>query len=508
MSSIDTNILTITEPTIELEPFEIADIESNSTGAETSSNDGPVDRSKNKDKLSKRVGDTAPALRVNGYDFQKNDILYWELVLDGFIPTMTATVIDQKGVFTVSQFPKDGEVVELYIASKDEDTFKPIRMDFDIIDVDCSTAPSENQGLGGSQMEAQRITFTCTAKIPGLLAETCESYGRDTSFNHLQTMADNLQLGFASNVTETKDEQVRFCACETRLNCIQREVMHSYADDNSFFVAHIDPYYYLNFVNFNQQLILEDNVEDTLVSLVQAISEKNMQDTDVDKIERKLVLTNSAKTGQAGQSFFIKEFALINNAGLISLKNGYKRIIQYYDEGSREFMEFTLDTLTADNLPANYLPLKGKSDEDRYKKDIKYKYLGIQSDVEEDGNVHANYKYALIQNFQNTEELEKLNLKIVLPTANMSLYRYQRVPVAIYEKNAARTENMRQKEEKSGIEQDKSKDAKTDDITGDKLNSFYSGYYVISKMKYIYRQARGIMEQELVLTRREWPSPI
>jgi hypothetical protein len=498
MSSIDTNILTITEPTIELEPFEIADIESQ---------DGEG-RSKNKDKLSKQVGDVSPALRVNGYDFEKNDIIYWELNLDGFIPKMTATVIDSKGAFTVSQFPKDGEVVELYIASKDEDTFKPIRMDFDIVDVDSPPAASENQGTGSDQSQAQRITFNCTAKIPGLLAETCESYGRDTSFNHLQTISDNLKLGFASNVTETDDEQVRFCACENRLTCIQREIQHAYRDDDSFFVAHIDPYYYLNFVNLNQQLILEDNVEDTLASLMQAISERDMQDSDADKIERKLILTNSAKTGQAGSSFFIKEFSLINNAGMIALKNGYKRVVQYYDDTNREFVEFTLDTLTAENMPDNYLPLKGKSDENRYKTDIKYKYLGVQSDASADGNVHANYQYALLLNFQNTEELEKMNLKITLPTANMSLYRYQRVPVAIYEKNATRTENMRKKEEKSGIKQDTTKDAKTDDITGDKLNSFYSGYYVISKIKYIYKVERAIMEQELTLTRREWPRPI
>lgn len=498
MSSIDTNILTITEPTIELEPFEIADIESE---------DGEG-RSKNKDKLSKHVGDTYPALRINGYDFEKGDIVYFELTLDEFIPKMVFTIIDTKAVFTVSQVPKDGEVVELYIASKDEDTFKPIRMDFDIITMDAPPAASENQGVGGSNANAQNITFTCMAKIPGLLGEACESYGRDTSYNHLQAIADILQLGFASNVTETADEQVRFCACETRLSVLQREVQHCYMDDNSFFVAHIDPYYYLNFVNLNQQLVLEDNVEDTLASLVQAISERSLQDTDADKQERKLVLTNSAKAGQGGSSFFIKEYTLINNASLVSLKNGYKRVVQYYDEDDREFVEFTLDTLTADNLPDNYFPLKGKSDENRYQTDIKYKYLGIQSDAETDGNVHANYKYAMIQNFQNSEELEKINLKITLPTANMSLYRYQRVPIAIYEKNANRTENMRKKEEKSGIEQDKSKDATTDNITGDKLNSFYSGYYVISKMKYIYRAERGIMEQELVLTRREWPAPI
>jgi len=500
MSAIDTNILTITEPTIELEPFAITDMESQEGD----------DRSKNKDKLSKSIGDAYPGIRINGYDFQKDDVIYFELSLDDFIPTLNVTLRDSKGVFTISQYPKDGDVLELLIKSKDEEVYKGIRMDFDILNIDSAPVSTEDQGTGTDLGSGQKYSFSCQAKIPGLLAEKCESYGTDISFNHLQTITDNLQIGFASNETETADEQVRFCAYETPLSCLKRELLHAYKDDESFFVASIDPYYYLNFVNLNQQLIVDENVEDTLVSLMDSINEKEMaDDTDANKIEKKLVLTNRKEEGP-GSTTYIGKYGLVNNAGQIFLKNGYKRVVQYYNQVEREFVEFTLDTLTSENLPDNYLPLKGKSDEDRFETEMKYKYLGIQSDVEANGNVHPNYNYAMIQNFQNAEEIEKLMLQVILPSANMSLYRYQRVPVAIYEMNATRTQNIEQKAEKSGDTQKENEtaDGKKANPNNPKLNVFYSGFYIILKIKYIYRQSRGTMEQQLTLSRREWPAPI
>ncbi len=65
MSATEFNILTITEPAIELEPFEIADSESDPGDGE-----GP----KNLPESSTFMGDTYPAIRVNSYDFNKDDI--------------------------------------------------------------------------------------------------------------------------------------------------------------------------------------------------------------------------------------------------------------------------------------------------------------------------------------------------------------------------------------------------------------------------------------------------
>ena len=108
MSATEFNILTITEPAIELEPFEIADSESDPEDGE-----GP----KNLPESSTFMGDTYPAIRVNSYDFNKQDIAYFELELNDFIPRLRVTVEDNNGLFTVNSYPKDGDCLILIIKS-------------------------------------------------------------------------------------------------------------------------------------------------------------------------------------------------------------------------------------------------------------------------------------------------------------------------------------------------------------------------------------------------------
>ena len=141
MGAIANNILTITEPVIKLEKFEIGNTE---TG------DGP---NRNNDRMSKFAGEQFPAIRINKFDFNREDVLSFTLNLDDMLPTMTAVVKDTKGQFTKSQYPEDGDVVMIYIRSKDESVFKPIRMDFDITEITTTPFSTPEASSGGSENE-------------------------------------------------------------------------------------------------------------------------------------------------------------------------------------------------------------------------------------------------------------------------------------------------------------------------------------------------------------------
>ena len=88
MPSLSNNILTVTEPTISLESFDMANIEEGEA------------YDKQFAKMSKFAGDQYPALRINRFDFNKDDVVDFELNLDGIVPYMKATVRDSKGTFT------------------------------------------------------------------------------------------------------------------------------------------------------------------------------------------------------------------------------------------------------------------------------------------------------------------------------------------------------------------------------------------------------------------------
>lgn len=512
MGAVTKNILTVTEPTIELDTFDIPDVEA-----------GDGSRDKNHDHLSKYTGDTYPAIRINEYDFGKQDIEYFKLSIRGFLPTLTVTIRDTRGVFSLSHYPKDGDVLSLYIRSKDEEVFKPIRSDFDIINVDgppvgnqTNRSYSMSTEEGGLKSAGAKFTFECIMKVPNLLGETCQGFDEDTSFNHLEKMAEELKLGFASNVTDTSDKMVRFCPFDTRIKFIKDHTETAYKDDNSFFTSYIDPYYYLNFVDVNQQLQYDDNVEDSLATIVEDLTvDKGAKDAEP-AFETKLYLTNLDK-GHVQTSKYVAGYNIVNNASEVSLKNGYKRIIQYYDDDDKEYRTFDIEALTGENLPKDLNPLKNRNDkegEDRYKNQVKYKYVGKQSSGEKDGNTHLNYLYSIINNYQNLQELNKMYIDVDLPTANMTLYRFQKVPLIIYETDAHKTTVMKQREDNNKEaggetrENEGTGDAENTGFNSPKVNTFLTGVYVITGIDYIYSQSNQGIKQRVSLYRREWPNGI
>lgn len=510
MGAVTRNILTITEPSIKVDPFDIPDIES---GQGNGNNNG---KSANKDKLSKEAGDTYPAIRVNEYDFYKHEILSFRLSIDNFLPSMTVTVTDTKGYFNLSQYPKDGDVVQLYIRSKDEEIYKPIRMDFDIINVDgppvsnlANTMDSATQG--GKTDETVTYTFECRAKVPKLLAEDCFGYPEDTSFNHLETIATELELGFASNVTDTDDSMPRICPFDTRLKFIKDYTASAYLDDNSFFTSYIDLYYYLNFVNINEQLKYDEEIEETIVATINDMS-KEKENDDSNGSGGKLFLTNLER-GSVGTNRYINAYTLVNKAGLVVLKNGYARTIQYYDDDDKEYRSFKIEPSITENLPAELHPLRGRNDETRYLDQVKYKYLGRQSSVENEGNSHLNYQYARISNYQNLQDINKLTLIVELQSANMALYKFQKIPIIIYETDKKRQDIQEGREQNAADagyqreNQDKLEkgDNKTNNSNAPKVNKYLTGVYVIGNIEYTYNSNDQAIAQKLTLIRREWP---
>lgn len=506
------DILTITEPTLsgyELDEFAIPDIESGNDGGEQS-------RDKLKDKASKYVGDTYPAIKINEYQFNAVDIRNFRMEVGGFLPTLRVSIVDTRGVFSISQYPKDGDVLSLWIRSRAEDIFKPIRMDFDITKVTASLASKAEQSLSaapGAQgpdeagLRPQTFSFECRAKIPLLYSEECFAYEEGSSFEHAERIATELGLGFASNVSGTSDSMVRICPFDTRRKFIEDLTKSSYSDDNKFFDVFIDQYYYLNMVDLNQQYQYSPEVQDTVITLTKDLG-ADKDYSDIGTMDGKLYLTNVEK-GHVGTSQYIDRFAPLNNAGKIFLKNGYKRSVQYFDAESREYVDFTVDPLTSENLPDDLFPLRGRSDEDLYQKYIKYKFTGSQSE-----NTHENFHFAHIHNYQNKVSLDKMQLCVELPTANMGLYRYQRIPVLIYETDTKRTQVIEQRrdlaaEQNIGRSEDLNEsDTDRSQYGAPKLNDFYTGVYVISKIEYIYKAGYDTIRQKLILNRREWRNPI
>lgn len=495
-TSLDRHILAITEPTIKLDPMKFEDMhEGDGSGS----------------KQSRENGSWAPYIKINNIAIEPGEITSFILNAGGFIPTVSFMFDDLKRVFHLESLPRDGDVVSVRITSRQEDTFKDIRVDFDI------TSFIGMKTMNINPNEARSYSVTGILKIPTLMAEDCFSYKADTSVEHLKKIATELQLGFASNIDSADDKMARLCPYMSRLNFIKGAIDHSYIDDNSFQVGSIDPYYYLNFVNLNTLFNSHNELENTLVNMFGTDWNMNPADTnDLNKIKTQMVLSNHLDWG--GTSQYVSSYQIINNSSAISLANGYSRKLQYFENNSKEnIVSFNVKALSSTKMKDIEEPMKGRRDEERYTKEVKQKYVGRIDADPKHGNINPHYFFASIHNKMNVNEVHKMKLEIHLDTINPGLYRYMKIPVLIF--SQAREENTMNKnisdiKTKKGFESE-GKDYGTENANPDDLNTankqsineLLSGFYIIDDISYVYEPNNpSLFYQKITLLRREWPS--
>lgn len=487
MASIDNHILTITEPTIKLDQVKFASLGEGEGNEKANTSKGYI-----------------LMVSINGYTFSDWEILSMELDCTGTIPTIDISIIDTEGVFGVDSFPRDGDVINFRMGTLEKDQYKDIRIDFDISSADAP--PQRGEGRGNKYHFSGRI------KVPGLYAEDCKAYGVGTSLDHIESIANDLKLGVATNIDSADDSMNLVIPYNSMFDTLEDLVRHSYIDEDSFQTFCIDPYYYVNYVNLNKLMDSEENIEEMIAAF-----EKELADTPqapaegVNKTKRPLVLTNHKR--DQGSNLFIVKQALKNKAGAAAKKNGYKRVLQYFENDSDEgLVSHDIEPLASKNMKDIEEPMRGRRDEDRYKNEIKYKYVGRKCGDPETSNTHLNYEYSAISNAQNMAEVTKMSLDVELATFNPALHRYHKIPVVIYtgERQRLDAENqVKEKKEKDGF------DSKPTDQENGGLNQgemivdeFLSGYYVIGGFKYLYKAGATSVKQELNLLRREWPSRV
>ena len=492
--AIDNHILTITEPTISLDELQF----------------GSYDEESGNIKTSSSYGDTVPFVHVNGYTFKDSDIVNFEIDCQSVIPKIDVTIFDSRNQFSADTFPRDGDVLSIRIASKQTDTFKDIRIDFDI---DAVSGPNTStyQKAGGA-----KFSFNGSMKIPGLYAEDSKSYEAATSLEHIELITTELGVGLATNIDVSDDLMKLVSPYEPLIDTLDKLVEHSYVGEESFQVWCLDPYYYFNYVDLNALLNSPEDFEKTFSNFTQSFDE-NAEDED-DKLERDLVLSNHQRF--EGTTLHIKKYSLQQSAGGEVKKNGYKRVLQFFENDAatpeESFVQFDVEPLSSSEMKDIEEPLKGRRGEDRFEKEIKYKYQGRKpvQDEQDGANTHLNYEFAKIHNVQNLTELKKMRLEVELAKFNAGLHKYQKIPIAIYQEGmstvGAIDDNEAAKGD-AGFEADEASTEKETNRYEAKMDNFLTGFYIIGGITYTYSSSsvntlQPTIKQKLTLLRREWPS--
>jgi hypothetical protein len=177
----------------------------------------------------------------------------------------------------------------------------------------------------------------------------------------------------------------------------------------------------------------------------------------------------------------VEAYTLLNNTGEISLTNGYRTFLHYYDKKKQSSVDFFIETLN-DNATNNTRFQRGRDDEDQTKQ-LRSLYFGnLHTD-----NVFQDYYAAKVQNSYNNSELQKINLWVTLGEVNPNLTRYKVVPVAI-------------------INRDRMYEIENTNNTNQySVNELITDFYCLSSMEYIYDGSSHYMNT--ILTKREFSRP-
>ena len=488
MASINNHILTITEPTIKLDKVVFESFGESEPGAT---------------KVNTSKGYLL-MVSINGYVFSDRNILKMILDCNSSLPTIDLTISDSQGIFNIDTFPRDGDVINFRMGTLDKTSYKDIRIDFDITSAD---QPKQNSDTKGG-----KYNFSGRIKVPGLYADECKSYGTGTSLEHIESIANDLKLGVATNIDSADDKMNLILPFNSRFDTLQDLVRHSYIDEDSFQSYCIDQYYYVNYVNLNTLLESEESFEEMISAYDKELNDMpgNGSEDSANQTKKPLILTNHRR--DIGTSLFIENHSLINTAGSKIKKNGYKRTLQYFEDDSDEgLVSHEIEPLASKKMSDIEEPMKGRRDEDRYKGETKTKYTGRKNADPETSHTHLNYEYAAISNAQNLDEVKKMSLEVSLSTFNPAIHLFQKIPVVIYtgqQEKLGADKVIKDAKKEKGF--DTTVDADSSIVEPGKyvLDEFLSSYYVVGGIEYTFKAGDPSVKQKLKLLRREWPSRI
>ena len=452
-------------------------------------------------KTSKYYGYEYPYIIINERKFLKIEIVNLEIDCSNFLPTIHLTLMLSDTLFYAQQFPKDGDIVSVYMRSFNK-VYKPIRNDYLITHVETSMYDEKNNYT--------LITISGVLNIKKIWVEQNKTF-KGTSLDVIKKVASELELGFVTNIEDSMDDEMNWiCDWKSYKDFIIHITNHSWKNEKSFYRTFIDIYYNVNFIEVEKQFDQSKEFDETL-----GIFQKNnldsadplIQNFEQPSKEMDLVFTNNAMVMDFSGK--ITNYELINNSSAISYSQGYGKKMYFYDHTLKTISEenvIEFNPLSTPGTEDTKIRLRGKIDETIEKDHLKNIWNGIQYSIPI-GNVHQKYTLAYQQNYVNNKELEKMYLDIDVVAWNPAVIRMERIPVFIYiSDNLKSVSNYMSKKE---IEDNLKGNVEVDNMTGSSItiDRFISGFFIVDSFKIYYDLSYGKVVAKYRLTRREWGVP-
>ncbi len=189
-------------------------------------------------RIENNVGKIYPLVRIRNTVMGFMEIVSFELTINEyFLPMLSISIDDSKFAFRQLDFAKGIDLITIFIGNAQDTTYKPIKNDYVITEV--ASSP-------GSAI----ISFEAMLHVPGLYNADNTAFENITSFDMLKIIAQEIGLGFVSNVSNTNDEMNRIRFGNT-WQFIEDTVKFAYKDSTCSFLCFIDQWSNLCFIDVN-----------------------------------------------------------------------------------------------------------------------------------------------------------------------------------------------------------------------------------------------------------------
>jgi len=397
---------------------------------------------------------------INGTTIDAKEVNYVKLHNSKFLPEIELSCYDSKGIFFTDLYPFDHDtILSIFVKSNSEITM-PIRMDFRVTEFETIKSQDNNSTL--------RYLIKGVLDLDELHYTRYEAR-KGTSYNVLKEIANQLNLGFASNVDNSDDEMKWINPSDTYIAYISSITKNSFINEKSFVWTFIDFYYNLNYINIDLELNSFNKTEEQTLTNPQTIKQDEEKTVN-------LYLTN--KTSFSMTNKYISKFNLVNQSFKVNLAKSYKMKGTWYNKTeNKSYRQMLVDIETEGQ---SIKPLYDYNSQ-IFNENVNDEYFAGKIDTD---NTHKNYALAKITNEFNLANLEKMKMIVTLNQINFDIKRFQNIKVEIYNINDMLSRNAL---DKSPV---------------DNINDRLSGFWFVTGINYLYKRSGGV-EQEVILMRRD-----
>lgn len=340
---------------------------------------------------TKITGILSPLIKVNQILILWDKVTRFELSSTGFLPELTFTFNDDLGFTKSLDQPGNDNLVLVQILPPFEDAYKKINLRFFIEDI---------------RISGEKVTISAKYNIPGLYQDKIKTLGKLSTYNFLDTVAKECELGLASNLDGTEDERYIYLNNTNYLKAIKNEIKKS-GTEECILDTWIDLHNYVILCDMLERYkAIESEIKVWTTGTV--IPDTENTGKPIEPKEEDAILSNAI--GVRNTQLYITDYTVKNNAGK-NMKMGTDKVLQSYYIDKCE--------------PSSLLIQDGDVKKDTFVKTV---YMG---------EVFGEYDYFKSE-FCRTSFLQKINtntIEVALKTPLLGLERGGKVNLEWYEAN-------------------------------------------------------------------------